>query len=414
MARSEQARALARRVEGRTVLAVALWTLLCLLVAWGSRDLVSTLGEAIAANDSAWATYTVEDYDVLLETGRFADPRKTYQVVGGYDEATGADVVRVRDITLYTQLHDLKVPAAIAVYLGGLVVVFLWAQRRYLDAFDDLAAAVTDLVRDPAVPVRLPEELSVAGCELESVRRERLEADAAARAADEAALAAERRKDELVTYLAHDLRTPLTSVTGYLELLDESPDLPGDARRRYVAVARDRAVRLGGLVEELFEISRFNLQTIPLERRQVDLVLLGEQVAEEAMPDAAGHGLSVRVEADGPCVAAVDPGRAARMLSNLVRNAVAHGEEGTEVVVGVGRAPDGGVRLSVRDDGPDIPEELLPHVFERFVRGDDARGAGAGAGLGLSIVEEIARAHGGRAWAESADGTTTFTVELPR
>ena len=125
MARSEQARALARRVEGRTVLAVALWTLLCLLVAWGSRDLVSTLGEAIAANDSAWATYTVEDYDVLLETGRFADPRKTYQVVGGYDEAAGADVVRVRDITLYTQLHDLKVPAAIAVYLGGLVVVFL-------------------------------------------------------------------------------------------------------------------------------------------------------------------------------------------------------------------------------------------------------------------------------------------------
>lgn len=287
------------------------------------------------------------------------------------------------------------------------MVVFLWAQRRYLDAFDDLAAAVTDLVRDPAAPVRLPEELSVAGRELESVRRERLEAD-------EAALAAERRKDELVTYLAHDLRTPLTSVTGYLELLDESPDLPEDARRRYVSVAHGRAVRLGDLVEELFEISRFNLQTIPLERSRVDLVLLGEQVAEEAMPDAAAHSLTVRVAADGPCVAAVDPGRAARMLSNLVRNAVAHGDDGTEVVVGVGRASDGGVRMTVRDNGPDIPEELLPHVFERFVRGDDARGDGAGAGLGLSIVEEIARAHGGRVWAESAGGTTTFTVELPR
>ena len=210
--RSEQARVLARRVEGRTVLAVALWTLFCLLVAWGSRDLVSALGEAIAANDSAWATYTVEDYNVLAETGRFSDPRKAYQVVGGYDEATGEEVFRVRDITLYTRLHDLKAPAAVVVYLSGLVVVFLWAQRRYLDAFDDLAAAVTDLVRDPAAPVRLPEELSVAGRELESVRRERLEAD-------EAALAAERRKDELVTYLAHDLRTPLTSVTGYLELL---------------------------------------------------------------------------------------------------------------------------------------------------------------------------------------------------
>ncbi len=247
----------------------------------------------------------------------------------------------------------------------------------------------------------------MAGRELESVRRERLEAD-------EAALAAERRKDELVTYLAHDLRTPLTSVTGYLELLYESPDLPEDARRRYVSVAHGRAVRLGDLVEELFEISRFNLQTIPLERSRVDLVLLGEQVAEEAMPDAAAHGLTVRVAADGPCVAAVDPGRAARMLSNLVRNAVAHGDDGTEVVVGVGRASDGGVRMTVRDNGPDIPEELLPHVFERFVRGDDARGDGAGAGLGLSIVEEIARAHGGRVWAESAGGTTTFTVELPR
>ena len=143
-------------------------------------------------------------------------------------------------------------------------------------------------------------------------------------------------------------------------------------------------------------------------------MLSGEQVAEEAMPDAAAHSLTVRVAADGPCVAAVDPGRAARMLSNLVRNAVAHGDDGTEVVVGVGRASDGGVRMTVRDNGPDIPEELLPHVFERFVRGDDARGDGAGAGLGLSIVEEIARAHGGRVWAESAGGTTTFTVELPR
>lgn len=395
------------------MLAVALWTVLCLFVAWASQDFVNELGESVAAGDSVWETYTPEEYDVLVEEGAFADPEKSYQVVGDQGEDGEGGLVHVRDITLYSRLRSLKTPVAVAVYLGGVIAVFLWAQRRYLDAFDDLAAAVADLVRDPSQEVRLPQGLSLTERELESVRRERLDADVAARDAAEAALAAERRKDELVTYLAHDLRTPLTSVTGYLELLDESPDLPADARERYVSVAHDRAQRLGELVEELFEITRFNLHTVPLERREVDLVLLCEQVAEEAWPDATAHGLKVRVEVDGPCPVVVDPGRIARMLSNLVRNAVAHGDWGTEVVVGGGREEGGPVRLTVSDHGPDIPPELLPHVFERFVRGDAARGPGAGAGLGLSIVEEIARAHGGRVWVESDSGVTVFTVELP-
>ncbi|MEY8437295.1 hypothetical protein AAK967_06080 [Atopobiaceae bacterium 24-176] len=107
---------------------------------------MSRLGEAIAANDSAWATCSLEEYDGLVEQGVFSDPSKTYQVERSYGDSGELTGFHVRNITLYTWLRDLKTPVAVAVYLGGVVVVFLWAQRRYLDAFDELAGAVTGLV----------------------------------------------------------------------------------------------------------------------------------------------------------------------------------------------------------------------------------------------------------------------------
>ena len=447
-----QTRQLSRSLWLRLALMVVVWSLFCALFALTTQDFWHTVGEAVARTQSPWQQYPTADYNALVEHGLFNGERE-YQVQMIYD-AAGEPTYYVRDITIYEQLRALKGPLALGAYLLGLLVMAGLVLRRSIGYYAQLTGAVAQLAANPEDPVRLSGELSVTEQELNQVRCQRI-------AADKAAHAAEHRKDELVTYLAHDLRTPMTSVIGYLDLLCEAPELPNDAKERYIAIARDRAVRLEGLVEELFEITRFNLQTIPLERQEVDLAMLAEQVADEAYPDACDHHLTIKVTAQEGAICSVDPERIARMLGNLLRNAVAHATPHTEISVAVtctsmpqgpnvpavmtpapgaptppaeaeaaamsaaapmnghdsegaaSRGPEA-VELAVADHGPDIPPELIPHVFERFVRGDESRGQEGGTGLGLSIVQEIVQAHEGLVSVESGGGTTVFRVFLPK
>ena len=242
--------------------------------------------------------------------------------------------------------------------------------------------------------------------------------DQARRLEDEAA-----RRSDLVTYLAHDLKTPLTSVIGYLSLLDEVPDMPAEQRCRYTGVALDKALRLERLVNEFFDITRYSLTNIELERAPVDLAYLLVQLADEFYPALAAHGNVARVEVDGsertadepgePLVAVADAARLARVFGNLIKNAIAYSDEGTRIDVRARREGEG-VVVSVTDTGVTIPSHKLRSIFDKFLRLDESRGsATGGAGLGLAIAREIVELHGGSIVASSEDGVTTFTVELP-
>ena len=249
----------------------------------------------------------------------------------------------------------------------------------------------------------------------------RASADQARRLEDEAA-----RRGDLVTYLAHDLKTPLTSVIGYLSLLDEVPDMPAAQRERYTGVALDKALRLERLVNEFFDITRYNLTHIELERAPVDLAALLVQLADEFYPALSAHGNTVLVEVEGTTrttgapgdalMADVDAARLARVLGNLLRNAIAYSDEGTEVTLRAALADDAdAVRIEVRDVGATIPSHKLRAIFDKFYRLDESRAsATGGAGLGLAIAREIVELHGGTIAATSEGGVTTFTVELPR
>ena len=229
-----------------------------------------------------------------------------------------------------------------------------------------------------------------------------------------------------MTYLAHDLKTPLTSVIGYLSLLDEVPDMPAAQRERYTGVALDKALRLERLVNEFFDITRYNLTHIELERAPVDLAALLVQLADEFYPALSAHGNTVLVEVEGTTrttgapgdalMADVDAARLARVLGNLLRNAIAYSDEGTEVTLRAALADDAdAVRIEVRDVGATIPSHKLRAIFDKFYRLDESRAsATGGAGLGLAIAREIVELHGGTIAATSEGGVTTFTVELPR
>ena len=231
------------------------------------------------------------------------------------------------------------------------------------------------------------------------------------------------RRSDLVTYLAHDLKTPLTSVIGYLSLLDEVPDMPEAQRVRYTGVALDKACRLERLVNEFFDITRYSLTNIELELAPVDLAGLLVQLADEFYPALSAHGNVAQVTVAGavrtveqpgePLMVTADAARLARVFGNLLRNAIAYSDEGTPIEIEAA-AGEGSVVVSVTDTGATIPSHKLRAIFDRFFRLDESRGsATGGAGLGLAIAREIVERHGGTISAASENGRTTFTVELP-
>ena len=236
------------------------------------------------------------------------------------------------------------------------------------------------------------------------------------------------RKNDLITYLAHDLKTPLTSVIGYLSLLDEARDMPQAQKTKYIHITLDKAHRLEKLINEFFEITRYNLQQIILEKETVDLHFMLIQLTDEFYPILSAHGNTVRLDLqswrgasdDGEITDSEesitvygDGEKLARVFNNILKNAVAYSYPDTEIQVRCIEAEEK-VYITFSNRGKTIPAQKLNAVFEKFFRLDEARSTNnGGAGLGLAIAKDIVTLHGGSITADSVDEVTTFTVELP-
>ena len=221
------------------------------------------------------------------------------------------------------------------------------------------------------------------------------------------------RKNELVAYLAHDLKTPLTSVIGYISLLKEAPDMPVEQRAKYTGIALEKALRLESLINEFFDITRYNLQQIVLEEETFDLGFLLTQMADEFYPVLEQRGKSISIHADEDLPVAADSAKLARVFNNILKNAVAYSYDNTEIEI-YAEKRENTIHVSISNFGKTIPKQKLDMIFEKFYRLDDARSTNTGgAGLGLAIAKEIVVAHGGTISVTSEKQITTFTVELP-
>ena len=260
--------------------------------------------------------------------------------------------------------------------------------RKPLDFLDELAEAA-DILTDPEDdgPMFLSPELG----ELEehlNLAKARALRDAYA------AKEAEQRKNDLVVYLAHDLKTPLTSVIGYLSLLRDEPDLSPALRARYTGIALDKAERLEDLINEFFDV-------------------MLQQAASEFAPMLEERQLTVRLDLPEALPYPCDPDKLARVFDNLLRNACHYSEAGTAVEIAA-RREEGAAVLTFTNRGVTIPPDKLGRIFEQFFRLDASRASRTGgAGLGLAIAREIVGLHGGTIGAASAEGVTVFTVRLP-
>ena len=228
----------------------------------------------------------------------------------------------------------------------------------------------------------------------------------------EATALAERRKDELVMYLAHDIRTPLTSVIGYLSLLKETEMTEKD-RERNIQIALDKAYRLNKMVNEFFEITRYHSKQIKLKKQTVDLYYMLVQLRDEFLPAFSIRNNIVSLELDENIKIYADPEKMARVFGNILKNTAAYSYPDTEVTVSAAQQGQY-IAIMFKNRCKTIPAENLASLFDKFYRLDEARISDTGGtGLGLAIAKEIVLLHGGTIEAHSEHETVTFTVKLP-
>ncbi len=223
-----------------------------------------------------------------------------------------------------------------------------------------------------------------------------------------------QRKNDLITYLAHDMRTPLASIIGYLSLLDEVPEMPAEQKAKYVGITLEKAYRLEQLIEEFFDVTRFNLQTIVLHKQKLDLRLLLQQMADEFYPLVEPAGKSIEVDTPETLLYKGDGDKLARVFNNIIKNAVSYSYDNTVISIKA-KLENGSIVTSVSSKGDAIPQYQQEQIFEKFFRLDSSRSTQTGgAGLGLAIAKEIVDAHGGAITVNSSDEHTVFTVSLPQ
>ncbi|MEK3719315.1 sensor histidine kinase [Paenibacillus sp. FSL H8-0034] len=225
---------------------------------------------------------------------------------------------------------------------------------------------------------------------------------------------AESSKDQLVLNLAHDLRTPLTSVLGYLDFILKDDQLTEEQIKHYTSIAFTKSQRLEKLIDELFEITRMNYGMLPIDKKQIDLSELLIQVNEELYPILEKNQLIARLNVAPHLNMWGDGELLARVFQNLLTNAIRYGSDGQFVDIN-GYLDAGDVVVEVINYGDRIEPEELPHIFEMFYTGDPSRTHQRGStGLGLFITKNIVSQHQGTVSVQSSLIRTVFEVRLPR
>ena len=224
----------------------------------------------------------------------------------------------------------------------------------------------------------------------------------------------EQRKNDLIMYLAHDLKTPLSSVIGYLTLLrDDEQQIPQELRNKYLSISLDKAEQLEDLINEFFEITRFNLSNITLKYSDINLTRLLEQLIYEFNPMLKEKNLQCVLHSAKDIMLHCDANKMQRVFDNLLRNAAIYSYSDTEITITTELRANK-VTIVFENCGANIPEEKLEQIFEQFYRVDTARSmANGGAGLGLAIAKHIVELHKGTIAAKSKDECVKFIVELP-
>ncbi len=323
-----------------------------------------------------------------------------------------ADFQWIYDISseIYYSLKNNYINNNLLFFIGfiiwsiGIFIIIIKLLFKYNSLIKNLATAINELYDKEVDFIELPVELEELQQKLNNLKKESEKNEKMARET-------EQRKNDLIVYLAHDLKTPLTSTIGYLSLLDEVNDMPKQQREKYIKTALAKANKLEDLINELFDIARFNSETIVINKETLDLNMMIDQLIDEFYPILEENNKKIEIKCKDKLKILGDSDKIARVLSNLIKNAIYYSKD-NKITIETFKESNNAI-IEIINKGA-LPQDKLEKIFEKFYRADFSRNSKTGgSGLGLAIAKEIVELHNGEIFAESTNGYTKFIVKLP-
>lgn len=315
---------------------------------------------------------------------------------------------------LYKLNHELYywcVNSKMIIFIIYMIIISVLALYRFfskkVDNIEKLYNSFDAILKEDNQKIELPNEMSKFSEKLNQIKYEYV---LSTRRAKEA----EQKKSDLIMYMAHDLKTPLTSVIGYLSLLNEEKEISQELKEKYMKIALDKALRLEELTNQFFEITRYNLNDMPINKANIDLSMLLQQLIEEFYPMLEDKNLKLDVRKPNTLLYNADGDKLARAFANLLKNAINYSYENTVITIDMIENEDN-IEITFKNKGATIPAYKLEKIFDKFYRADESRQSNSGgAGLGLAITKEIIELHNGTICAESENENIEFKIILKK
>lgn len=292
------------------------------------------------------------------------------------------------------------------IWFIGFIIIFTITLMKSLSYIDALVSESRKLITKTDEQIKLPDDLKEAEDTMNQIKKEALFNERLAKEN-------EQKKNDLIVYLAHDLKTPLTSIIGYLSLLDEEKNLSTKQKNKFIKIALEKSNKLEELINELFEITRYNSETLTIKKEKLNLTLLINQVIDEFYPILKEQNKEINFSTQKDIFIEADSIKMARVFNNLIKNAISYSYENSPINIDIKEGKD--LIITVSNKSKTLTQEELDKLFDKFYRVDYSRNTKlGGSGLGLAIAQEIIKLHNGTITVKSEDEEITFTITLPK
>ena len=325
--------------------------------------------------------------------------------IDGIFENTLANNVYDLNYKLYYWFVNNKVSIIIVYLFIVLAIIIFKSISKFFDNIYEVYNSLDDIMNKEKSRIELSDETIKFSEKINNIKYKYL-------LNEKNAKEAEQKKNDLIVYMAHDLKTPLTSIIGYLTLLKDEKSLSKELQEKYINIALDKAFRLEELTNQFFDITRYNLHEMNVIKEKIDLSFLMEQLSDECYPMLQEKNLKCIISKPNHIYFMGDGDKLARAFGNLFKNSINYSYENTNIEIDI-KENEGKIDILFKNKGNKIPEYKLEKIFEKFYRLDEARSSSTGgAGLGLAITKEIIELHNGKIYARNDDEFIEFHIEL--
>lgn len=336
-----------------------------------------------------------------------------------------AIIIVLESFDVFSITIEFKYFISFSISLIVFLFIFFDLMNITLKYLSDLSGAIQEVTNgdyDIEVPIEYDDELGMLAANINALAKTLKDKEIESkilkeneRLAFDAERNAEKQKNDLITNVAHDLRTPLTTIVGYLELIKNNDQLSKEDIQKYSTVAYEKSKRLQSMMDDLFEFTSLDQANVKVHMTTINISELILQIVDEFYPTFQEHDLKpvihisqadLFIQGDGQLLA--------RVFDNLLSNAVKYGEDHNKIQIEV-LNDDSTVNIKIINYGHPIAKEDLPYIFDKFYRSDSSRSSTTGGtGLGLAIAKNIIQIHNGQIFATSHHDTTIFVVSLPK